>query len=964
MPYRDMRPGQRKRSIQIEARERKICTIAFIDIVQSTALIEDLDPEDALDRLGPSVELIMDTCEEFGASVRFVGDGALAVFGFPHADENHCIRAVEAGLAAIERVAGMATDRVDIRVGIHSGPVLFGSLSHSDFDELTATGPVVHLADKIQSAARTNSVTVSSAVVETVGEMFHTQRVQNIQVGGMDQPIELFEVVGRDQTMSRWNVRIGRGLSPFMGRYHDLGTLDQAWSSCLKGKGAAVAVIGEAGIGKSRLLHEFTGAIDITNAQVLGISATALDKQVAYGPVIRAIKLFLDVPPSAELPEITKKLGEYLNVGSAKYQQDLVALQSVFHSESDDLVWRAMGPKVRQDAIVRAMIAVIVKIAQQKPLVVIFEDMHWADKYTHNLYVDLIQTVSDKTMLVISTSRTADNLPIGTDSDVYHLHLGPLDTTSSRDLINELLGEDGKQADLGSFIEKICGQTPLFIEEIILNLKRVGVSAGGMVGQSFKVPDSVQPLIAQRIDALSPTDRQTLQIAAVIGSEFSTDLLKKLLRQEGLEVSQSLPSLAKLELLENIDGPLAKFRHALIQQVAYLTLPKRRLRYLHGQCFEIIKDMKLNSNLSAMSSLAFHAERSQRWIEAANAFMICGHLALKRAAFDDGILHFEKSIECAEKVDTKSLEITKLTMQALQGSRVAHVPKANFSRILEITSEVESLARKLGDDASVLGAGIDQVIMGTILADLSDVIPSGEEKLKTAIAWGAPGRIATAAFALSQAYWFQGNFEKAVQVSMKYGHLYILDNDRLTTGTTGTVSVLGTGTHANSLSLMGKFDEAALVCDRMKELATHTGKPYDISFHAISVGIRALQMGDLKTSVDSLVFAMETSETANIDVLRAFLSAPLARGYAGLGDMNAAQNTLDMGQNIAGPAGMSAFIAQLLAAELAIFGAPENQSRNENLRIRLVDLCRSNSYDGILGQVDNTVAGGAIRGCV
>lgn len=939
--------GRQRRSVQIEARERKVCTIAFLDIVQSTALIEDLDPEDALDRLGPAVEMIMDTCEEFGASVRFVGDGALAVFGFPVADENHSIRAVEAGLTSIERILGMETDRVDLRVGIHSGPVLFGNLSHSSFDELTLTGPVVNLADKIQAAANVNTVTVSETVVNSVGEMFLSQKVGSTQVSGIDQPFPLFEILGRDQSVSRWRNRIGRGLSPFTGRESDLATLNSAWDSCRQGKGSAIGIVGEAGIGKSRLLHEFNMMVDRTHSRVLEVSATALDKKAAYAPLTRALKIRLGLSSKDDDAAFVQKVSPYLDTQSPDFGRRVNALKLVLHSQNADLSFVELGPKPRQDIIVDALLSVIVGLAEKLPFVIIFEDMHWADNYTHSLCRELVQMAPASQMMAVLTSRNIEVIRRSSPRTMQKMHLSPLENEASRTLIRKLLSRDGEKANLSIFIDKICGQTPLFIEEIIRNFKTVGLSADGTIGANFKVPDSVQPLIAQRIDALPPAARQALQIASVIGSEFSVDLLRRLLQKEGLDDAQSLSFLAKLDLLKDIDSSTARFQHALIQQVAYASLPKRRLIYLHGIAFETLKSTKNESSLSMMSSMAYHAEKSKRWYEAAEAYNESGHLALERAAFEDGIMHFERAITCSGQLDPETPEAKKLAMRSRQGLRVAYVPKGDFLQILQITEEVERLARDLGDDASALGAGIDQVMMKTVLSDVASVIPKGTEILDIAVQSGRPGYIATAAFALSQAYWFTGSFEKAVQLSRRFEHFYEPEKDRLTNRTTGSVSVLGMGTYANALSMLRDFEEAERVCDRMAAVCAETEKSYDITFHAISAGIRALQMGNFERSRESLSFALQTAEQSKIDVLRGFLSSHLAKAHAGLKDLDAARQALDMGYDIARPADMSAFLAHLMAAEISIFSESAPSQHIKDLRTRLAKLCRKKGYGGL-----------------
>lgn len=951
LPDRHEKPGRKNRKVHIEAREQKICTIVFIDIVSSTALIEDLDPEEALDRLGPAVELIMDTCEEFGASVRFVGDGAMAAFGFPAADESHCLRAVEAGLTVVERIADMQEDRVDIRVGIHTGPVLFGNLSHTSFDELTLTGSVVHLADKIQSVAANNSVTVSPTVIEAVGEMFHVRELGETFVRGMDQPLRLFEIEKRNESVSRWKTRVDRGLSHFVGRKADLDRLQQAWARARSGAGAAVALVGEAGIGKSRLVHEFTAEIDQTAAEVLEFSATALDRQVAYAPISRTLGLWLDLPKTPDPARISQKLMPYLQQDSTKRARRSNALYSVLHSKSEDPAWVMLSPKLQQEAIVDALLAIFQALSTKKPLVLVFEDIHWTDQYTKTLVSHLVAAAPAFPLLVIVTSRTEADVPGYADGTIDKITLGPLDDASSRDLISNLLPRSDGKEDLSDFVDDICGQTPLFIEEIIRNLKSSGLPAVRRKGGGFKVPDSVQPLIAQRLDALPTATRQTLQMAAVIGSEFSVDLLRMMLRREGLEDDASLVSLAKLDLIENIEKPVAKFRHALIHQVTYSGLPKRRLRHLHGVSVDIIDGMSRGSDLATMTSLAFHAERSQRWVEAAASYVRCGHLAIERAAFDDAVIHFREALKCAEKVDANPHRTASIGIQARQGLRVALLPKADFTQIMAIAAEIESLSQQVGDDASALGASIDRTIMMTILSDLREAIKIGRQTLDRAIDRGAPGFIATAAFALSQAYWFRADYDAAVQIETDFGHLFTPENDRLNNRTAGTLSVLGTCTHANSLSLSGHLEDAGRVCEQVKALVERSAKPYDRAFGSISLGFYHLQRGDHAQSLDILNEAMKICEHARIEVLPAFLSAPRARAYAKLGQIENAHGALTAGYNIAIPTGTEAFHAQLLAAEVDIRYEIGELTGSEAIVGQLTRLCEKNGYDGLLRRV-------------
>ncbi|WP_170359393.1 ATP-binding protein [Ruegeria arenilitoris] len=943
-----------RKQVQIEPTERRMCTVLFADIVRSTMMIGSLDPEDAVSHLGPAIELIMSICEKFGATTLFTGDGALAVFGSPNADEDHAVKAIASAQRIIDRIGKLDDRQLDVRVGVHSGELLVGQLQHTLGEEQAFLGPVMNIASKIEAAARKNVVTVSGQVLENAGDLFDHTHVGDLELDGGAGPIQLFEITGRKEQVSRWMARARRERSPFVGRERELAELVAAWNQARDGKGNSVLLLGAAGVGKSRLLHELVENWPLGTHQVLEFNCFSLDQEAAYLPITRVINARLGLADTKSDAELDQKLSEGL--GGTKFLDvhTRSALYSLFSRFQTEPALSAVDPSRRRRQLNQMLSRLVLSMKQDKPLLLLFEDLHWADQGTLDVIDNLLGQVRGTNVLILLTSRNANlftNDPMGL---LKVVPVAPLGEAACKDLITRLLGQSDIDGQLGSYIEAMSGRTPLFVEEFAHHMRdrmsQAGFKDGAMDSLGdIEIPARVQPLIASRIDALQSEDRKALQLVAVGGLQWTWGVLADTLQRLGFDAKTQISTLVErgfLELPESQDGQQLRFSHALVQKVGYRSIPRQRRARLHRAIHETLLSRGTSDDLDVAQSIARHADKGELWLEAAEAYTRCGEMSIKLFSFEAAVSYFENALRCIDQVQkrTGTQVAVDLGLRARRGLRVSLVASGNFNRILTISREAEALSDALGDTSARVAFQVDQAIMLTILADVRQAMEVSERALRTATDAEDPRLQANAAFALAQAAWFHGNFAAARAAIDQHADLFQTVFRVAEAGTTGSISVLGLATRANANSMMHRFDEADTGIREVLSIAEETGKAYDLSFALIARGIWCWQRNEPADAAIALRRALRVSDDAGIDVLCCFAAAPLARVQSVLGELPDARLVLNRGLELARDMEMEAFVAWLLSAEVQVLVQEGRTKEAKELQSDLNDLCDRNGY--------------------
>ena len=596
--------------------ERKQVTVLFADLKGSTELIRDLDPEAAQQLLDPALQRMMDAVHRFEGTVNQVlGDGIMALFGAPIAHEDHALRACYAALAMqaelrryaeeVRRTQGL---EVQLRVGLNSGDVVVRTIGNDLHMDYSAVGQTTHLAARMEQLATPGTIRLPAATLRLVEGLVRVTALGPMPVKGLAEPVEVFELLGATPVRRRLQAAVARGLTRFVGRDQELAALTQALAQAGQGQGQLVALLGEAGVGKSRLVYEFVHSHATQGWRVLESASVSYGKATPYFPVIDLLKRYAHLDDADDARTIRAKVtGQVLTLDET-LQDTLPALLALLDALPDDSPFRQLDPAQRRQRTLTALKRVLLRESQVQPLLLVFEDLHWIDTETQALLDSLVESLPTAQLLLLVNYRPEYQHGWGSKTYYTQLRLDPLPPASAAEVLQALLGDDPSLAPLTSLLIARTAGNPFFLEESVRTL----VETGGLVGEpgayrlaqplhSIQVPATVQAVLAARIDRLPPEAKRLLQTAAVIGTEVPCPLLTAIADLPDTELHRHLAHLQAAEFLyETRLFPELEytFKHALTHEVAYGSLLHERRRVLHARIVEALEGSLVTGWLS------------------------------------------------------------------------------------------------------------------------------------------------------------------------------------------------------------------------------------------------------------------------------------------------------------------------------------------------------------------------------
>lgn len=866
--------ADRFRGIDINEGERKVVTILFADVRGSTELIRELDPEDAMALLEPALAVMVDAVREYGGTVnRVQGDGIMALFGAPIAHEDHAERACLAAWQMLRVIPKAAQGKFAIRIGINSGQVLVKRhLNDMTFD-YDAVGAPAHVAHRLEQTASPNTAYVAAQTFRLTSGSIAAKPLGKLELRALSEPVEAFELIGPSGRSDRWQARsFGRTLSPFVGRDAEMSLLLQAHGRSMTGRGQIIMIVGDAGTGKSRLLHEFLRQSQ-GNATVIRSGATSFDCDRPFSSVISLVRSCLavvdrDAPPERAIVKLAESVG-------ADAERLGPPLLFVLERPVNDPGWAALDPEARRQRIAGAVKDVVLAAASAAPLLVVIEDVHWADTESQVVFENVMRSIRASPILLLATTRP-EGLPQALRSHATTIEMQPLDAESSDAMLRRMIGDGSELDDLRRMIIERTEGTPLFIEETLQML----FDAGALVQQTsvqlarpiseLKIPDSVQAVIAARIDTLRSESRAVLQIASVIGKDVPRDLLSLVSQKPALELDQLVTELLRLEFLFEanlVSGRGYTFKHALIQNVAYETMLGRRRRQLHADILTTIEREYPNRLDELAERLGEHAEKGAIPEKAVMYLTAAGKRANTMGAHLAAIALFDRALVALNPLSPTEENAVR-GIDARLGLRVALASTADLPRILRCLEEADELARAISDKQRMAMISISQCNILVLLGDIERALVVGHTGLNAAAALDDAGLRINARFALGQAYSFSGDLVGAIDV-LNDG-LDDLDIERASgnSGTTGTPAVLYLCCLANAHALMGNFEQGHRRSDEALQIAARTARRYDSSYANLSKGLTLLSQGDPEVAVTHLAEAYRVCREAGIAVLK------------------------------------------------------------------------------------------------
>src|SRR5262245_21645581 len=839
--------------------ERKQVTVLFADLKGSMELLADRDPEEARKILDAVLERMMEAVHRFEGTVNQVmGDGIMALFGAPVAHEDHATRACYAALRMLDFMKEYAKEArhahgvgIQIRVGLNSGEVVvraIGSDLHMDY---TAIGHTTHLAARMEQLALPGTIVVTPATLGLVEGRVEVTSLGPVVIKGLTEPLEVFEVTGVGVASTRLHAAARRGLTRFVGRDSELEQLWRVQEQAGRGRGQVMALVGEAGVGKSRLVYEFTHSHRLQGWLVLEAASVSYGKATSYLPVIALLKSYFKIQDRDDQRELREKVeGKLLTLDRA-LEPTLPALLALLDVPVDDAAWRALDPAERRRRTLDAVKRLLLRETREQPLLLIFEDLHWIDGETQALLDGLVDSLRSVRLLLLVNYRPEYQHAWGTKTAYSQMRLDTLPAESAGGLLEALLGEDPGLGPLKQLL--VRRGNPFFLEETVRTL----VETKALVGergryrlvqsvQAIQVPATVQVMLAARIDRLLPEDKRLLQTASVVGKNVSLALLQAIaeLPEEplhcGLDRLQAAEFLYETGLFPDV---VYSFKHALTHDVTYGGLLQERRRELHARIVDAIETLHRDRLDEQIERLAHHAVRGELRDKAVQYLRQAGHKAAARSALQDAQAWFEQALSVLDV-----LPENQATLEQGVEIRIELRPVQNLlgevRRSLERLREAETLAAKLNDDRR---RGRVYAFMTTTLShlgELDEALVAGTQALEIAGRLGdLKLRLLTTIY-LEQAHYHRCDYERVVELATD--NLAALPAAWIyeSFGSATPISIFDRYWLVRGLAELGRFAEAAQYAAETFRLAEPIHHAYTVGTAHFTAGWLHLLKGD------------------------------------------------------------------------------------------------------------------------
>lgn len=886
--------------------ERKHVTVVFADVRASTALIDQLDPEEALEILGPILKSLMDAVHQHDGFVnQTLGDGIMALFGAPIASEDHAVQACSAALAmrtAVEELNRATGRNIAIRIGINSGEVVIHSIGNNLAMNYDAVGRSVHLAARMEETARPGKILLTAATHDLAKGFVSVRPLGLISVKGVSEAVDVFELTAM-RIRTRWQVRSARGLSVLVGRQHELHKLRNSLEDAAAGNGQSLAVVGAAGLGKSRLIHDFIRNLS-DEWTVLETSCPSQRTNSSYYPIstlIRAIfEIEIDDKPEAVIDRVKKGL-EGLDKSLSGF---LPAILSLLDVNADDPDWRKLEPTERRLRTVDAVKSVVRQLAQSRPLVILIEDLHWSDAETRFILQNLVGALDGTHVVLVATHRPDDSLP---DICATRLDLLPLEETTSLQLVDWLMGNDGSLAPVKKRILAQAQGNPLFTEELVQTLKdtkfldghpgdyRVAKKTG-----RAEIPQTIHSVIAARIDLLDGFPKSLLQTSSVIGMDISVALLSGMMNVTSTEISEGLRTLEIADFLRKIrSGTSAdySFKHELTREVVYSTMLLGLRRSLHAKAVEVIETRFADRLDEHIDRLADHAYQAGLWEKAVPYQLRSCRRAIKRGANHDAISICERGLETLSHLPASAAR-TKTEIDFRLALVIALEPLGRHRQIANVLREASRLADSSGDPQRTAAVYCQLAVALWRLGEHQTAMAAAETASSIANEIGDSALQFASRLIVGIVHHETGNYKASIDMHERCILLETPDLDQKRAGWAAYPSVLLRTFMADSLIELGDLDQAQTVAEDASKRAEALG-------HAYSRANINHVLGRLRTAqgryAEALPLLQESWQTClDLEMVQMYpvFAARMGEAHLAMGDVETALDILSVPERL------------------------------------------------------------------
>jgi class 3 adenylate cyclase/predicted ATPase len=757
--------------------ERRQLTVMFIDLVGSTTLSQQLDPEDYHAR----VVAYQTACQQViaryeGHIAQFLGDGVLVYFGYPVAHEDDAARAVRSGMEIVTAVRQLAfTSPLQVRIGIHTGPVVVGEIGAGAHTERLALGETPNLAARIQGHADPDTVVLSATTRRLVAGLFECEELEPQPLKGISLPASLYRVAKESEAQSRFEVAVQAGLTPLVGRAHEVGLLQERWEQARQGAGQVILLSGEPGIGKSRLVQEFKTAVTQAGATRIEFRCSPYHRNSAFYPIIdhlqRLLQFQREDTPQAKLAKLQQTLRAYRFP-----QADTLLLFAalLLLPQPEGFPSLTLSPEQQKQKTQQALVAWLMEETEKAAVYCAWEDLHWADPSTLEFLTLFLAQVPTARLLALLTFRPEFSPPWGPRSHISQLTLSRLGRNHVETMVGKVSGGKALPPEvLRQIVAKTDG-VPLFVEELTKMVLESGLlreESGRYVGANsdapippLAIPSTLQDSLMARLDRLATT-REIAQLGAILGREFSYELIHAVSPVEEEALQQGLQQLVDTELIYQRGLPPQAtylFKHALIQDTAYQSLLKSKRQQYHHQIARVFEARFPDPTETQPELVAHHYTEAGLGAQAIPYWQRAGERAVQRSANAEAISHLTKGLELLTALpDTPERSRQELSLRTVLGPALI-ATKGNAAPEVEQTyARAVELCRQTGDPSQLFPVlfGLRSVYL--VRGEVQTAHELGEQLLSLAETAQDSGFLLEARIALGNTAFIRGEFALA-----------------------------------------------------------------------------------------------------------------------------------------------------------------------------------------------------------
>jgi len=963
--------------------ERKQVTVLFADLKGSMEILADRDPEEARGVLDLVLQRMMDAVHRYEGTVNQVmGDGIMALFGAPAAHEDHAVQACYAARHMQEAVRRLAEDLrrregldVQIRVGLNSGEVVVRSIGSDLRMDYTAVGQTTHLAARMEQMASPGSILLTDRTLDLAAAHVRVRSLGAQPVKGLDRPVGVHELLGTAPAPVRLRAAPWRELTRFAGRAVELAALRRALDQARAGSGSLVRLVGDPGVGKSRILAELLRSSALGGWSVLEASAASYEKASPFRQATDLLRDYFRIEPSEPAEHVRDVVTARVLSLDAALADAIPPLLSLVESLPEDAPFLTLDPAQRGRRIQEALHGLLLGESARQPVLLIVENLQWVDSETERFLARLAEELPRTRVLFLASHRPEYEPPWMGRADGTVLRLDPLPADEAGVLLRSVLGDDPALEPLARLLIDRTAGNPFFLEESVRALAEAGVLAGqrgayrlGGRPDAFPIPASVQAVLAARIDRLPPDEKRLLESAAIIGRHVPLALIGVVADLPAEVLHQGLGHLRQAGFLDEASsaGDLQyTFRHGLTLEVAYSALVKEQRRAGHARVVQAIEALYPDRLSAHVERLAQHALRGEVWPRAVSYCRQAGVRAAGRSANEAAVTYFRQALDALAR-SPAGPEATRDGIGIRLELRASLLQLGRLDEALRVSREAEGMAELLGDERELARVYTYLINYHYLRGEPEAAIEYGERCLRVGQASGDLALQALARQYLGHCYHAQGQYRQAESVLR--ANVEMIETEAAGgNGPAGIAYVASCGWLAFALADTGDFEAARVYLDKARRVAEADGQPYGQVIAWSLEGLVHIHRGDLEGAREALQRSLDTCEAHRLLLWQPIPSSLLGLVLVRLGRVDEGLLMLERGVALAEELGIKAYLALWKAAlgeGLLAAGDLERAQAEAQEALELARTHRERGHEAwalrLLGDIASRMGGSAV----